>query len=207
MTLPLPKVKLQPVSDKDRYNPKNFASTYNALGELQETDVKTKEGLETYHKVVGDEEFYKARTPGQLEGFREDIVSGGLEILASHAKKHAKDLTAELGDNAPLFALNHAPRKVKMQDNEPYNVVVETVDGMYNVLESIKQQYTDCVDYYYNKDIVGYTSRYYEGPGPKYISEQQRGYIFNYDGQSNRANTCVLVEGQFDASASVAVPT
>ena len=55
------------------------------------------------------------------------------------------------------------------------------------------------IPYYYNKDIVGYTSRYYEGPGPKYISEQQRGYIFNYDGQSNRANTCVLVEGQFDA--------
>ncbi len=55
------------------------------------------------------------------------------------------------------------------------------------------------IPYYYNKDIVGYTSRYYEGPGPKYISEQQRGYIFNYDGQSIRANTCVLVEGQFDA--------
>jgi DNA primase len=55
------------------------------------------------------------------------------------------------------------------------------------------------IPYYYNKGIVGYTSRYYEGGGPKYISEQQQGYVFNYDGQHRRGNTSILVEGQFDA--------
>jgi hypothetical protein len=55
------------------------------------------------------------------------------------------------------------------------------------------------IPYYYNKEIVGYTSRYYDTDGPKYISEQQRGYVFNYDGQLRRGNTTILVEGQFDA--------
>lgn len=55
------------------------------------------------------------------------------------------------------------------------------------------------IPYYFRGEIVGYTSRYYDKGGPKYISEQQRGYVFNYDAQPARANTCVLVEGQFDA--------
>lgn len=55
------------------------------------------------------------------------------------------------------------------------------------------------IPYYYHGEIVGYTSRYYDGAGPKYISEQQRGYVFNFDGQSKRGNTTILVEGQFDA--------
>lgn len=55
------------------------------------------------------------------------------------------------------------------------------------------------IPYYYHGEIVGYTSRYYEGGGPKYISEQQRGYVFNYDNQPKQGNTCILVEGQFDA--------
>jgi hypothetical protein len=55
------------------------------------------------------------------------------------------------------------------------------------------------IPYYYNGELVGYTSRYYDGTGPKYISEQQRGYVFNYDAQTYDANACILVEGQFDA--------
>lgn len=55
------------------------------------------------------------------------------------------------------------------------------------------------IPYYYNGELVGYTSRYYDSAGPKYISEQQRGYVFNYDAQPSRANVCILVEGQFDA--------
>lgn len=55
------------------------------------------------------------------------------------------------------------------------------------------------IPYYYNGEIVGYTSRFYDGRAPKYVSEQQRGYVFNVDKQPNGANSCILVEGQFDA--------
>jgi len=55
------------------------------------------------------------------------------------------------------------------------------------------------VPYYYRGEIVGHTSRYYEGNGPKYISEQQPGYVFNFDAQPRSSVACILVEGQFDA--------
>jgi hypothetical protein len=55
------------------------------------------------------------------------------------------------------------------------------------------------IPYYYNGKIVGHTSRFYTSPGPKYLSEQQRGYIFNIDAQQDGWQTCFLVEGQFDA--------
>lgn len=55
------------------------------------------------------------------------------------------------------------------------------------------------IPYYYNGKIVGNTSRYYDNRHPKYVSEQQRGYVFNIDNQKPDYEACILVEGQFDA--------
>lgn len=55
------------------------------------------------------------------------------------------------------------------------------------------------IPYYYQGKIVGNTSRYYDNRHPKYISEQQTGYVFNIDAQQTNWQQCILVEGQFDA--------
>lgn len=55
------------------------------------------------------------------------------------------------------------------------------------------------IPYYYNGEIVGNTSRFYDGRAPKYLSDQQKGYVFNLDNQSPDWQVCILVEGQFDA--------
>lgn len=55
------------------------------------------------------------------------------------------------------------------------------------------------IPFFYGGKIVGNTSRYYDGRHPKYISENQRGYVFNIDAQRPEWNVCILVEGQFDA--------
>ena len=55
------------------------------------------------------------------------------------------------------------------------------------------------IPYFYHGEIVGYTSRYYDNRVPKYVSEQQTGYIFNVDAQKESRQSCILVEGQFDA--------
>lgn len=55
------------------------------------------------------------------------------------------------------------------------------------------------IPYWWRGRLVGYTSRFYDGRHPKYVSEQQRGYVFNVDGQDPNWNACILVEGQFDA--------
>lgn len=57
------------------------------------------------------------------------------------------------------------------------------------------------IPYYYNKKLVGYTSRYCDNRKPKYISEQQSGYVFNIDAQDPSWQICIVVEGQFDALA------
>lgn len=55
------------------------------------------------------------------------------------------------------------------------------------------------IPYYWRGKVVGNTSRYYDGRHPKYVSESQRGYVFNIDRQMADWSVCILVEGQFDA--------
>jgi Toprim-like len=47
--------------------------------------------------------------------------------------------------------------------------------------------------------IVGYTARAIGDVKPKYISEQQPGYVFNLDRQINNRNFVIVCEGPFDA--------
>ena len=55
------------------------------------------------------------------------------------------------------------------------------------------------IPYTYNNKIVGHTSRFLDNKIPKYINEQQPGYVFGYDFQKPDWEVCLLVEGIFDA--------
>jgi len=55
------------------------------------------------------------------------------------------------------------------------------------------------IPYYYRGILVGSTSRYLDDRKPKYVSDQQRGYVFNIDAQRTESKVALLVEGQFDA--------
>jgi len=55
------------------------------------------------------------------------------------------------------------------------------------------------VPYTYNNMIVGNTSRYLDKKIPKYINDQQAGYVFNIDIQSPDWQVCIVTEGIFDA--------
>ncbi len=57
------------------------------------------------------------------------------------------------------------------------------------------------IPYTYNNEIVGHTSRFLDDRKPKYINEQQTGYVFGYDFQKPNWQICILVEGIFDALA------
>jgi DNA primase len=47
--------------------------------------------------------------------------------------------------------------------------------------------------------IVGHTSRFLDNKIPKYINEQQPGYVFNVDMQKPEWQVCIVTEGIFDA--------
>jgi hypothetical protein len=55
------------------------------------------------------------------------------------------------------------------------------------------------IPYTYRDKIVGHTSRFLDNETPKYINEQQPGYVFGYDFQKPNWQVCILVEGIFDA--------
>lgn len=55
------------------------------------------------------------------------------------------------------------------------------------------------IPYTYENKIVGHTSRYLDDRTPKFINEQQQGYVFGYDLQKPEWQICVVVEGIFDA--------
>jgi hypothetical protein len=55
------------------------------------------------------------------------------------------------------------------------------------------------IPYFQNGRIVGNTTRFYTDRHPKYLSEQQSGYVFNLDAQRINWHSCIVVEGQFDA--------
>jgi DNA primase len=55
------------------------------------------------------------------------------------------------------------------------------------------------IPYTYNNKIVGHTSRFLDNKIPKYINEQQHGYVFNIDIQKPEWQVCILTEGIFDA--------
>ena len=55
------------------------------------------------------------------------------------------------------------------------------------------------IPYTFKNKIVGHTSRFLDNKTPKYINEQQPGYVFGIDFQKPNWEVCILVEGIFDA--------
>jgi len=55
------------------------------------------------------------------------------------------------------------------------------------------------VPFYKDGVCVGYTARAINDAKPKYISEQQPGYVFNLDKQQNNREFVICCEGPFDA--------
>jgi hypothetical protein len=55
------------------------------------------------------------------------------------------------------------------------------------------------IPFIYKNEIVGWTARTVGDAKPKYLSEQQPGYVFNLDAQHNHKQFVIVCEGPFDA--------
>lgn len=55
------------------------------------------------------------------------------------------------------------------------------------------------IPYTFENKIVGHISRYLDNRIPKYIKEQQPGFVFGYDLQKSENEVCLVFEGIFDA--------
>lgn len=57
------------------------------------------------------------------------------------------------------------------------------------------------IPFYHKGEVVGFTARKIKDGNPKYLSDQQPGYVFNLDAQNYERIYTVVVEGPFDAIA------
>jgi len=55
------------------------------------------------------------------------------------------------------------------------------------------------IPFLYKGDIIGWTARAINDAKPKYLSEQQPGYVFNLDNQQDDRELVIVCEGPFDA--------
>jgi len=55
------------------------------------------------------------------------------------------------------------------------------------------------IPFLYKGEIVGWTARAFSDAKPKYLSEQQPGYVFNLDAQHDNRQFAIICEGPFDA--------
>ena len=55
------------------------------------------------------------------------------------------------------------------------------------------------IPYFYKGKVVGNTSRFLDNRAPKYLNDQQPGYVFNIDAQKPEWQVCIATEGIFDA--------
>ena len=65
----------------------------------------------------------------------------------------------------------------------------------------MRRQHGIVVPYYYKGKIVGNTTRFLDNRIPKYLNDQQPGYVFNIDNQKPEYSVCIVTEGIFDALA------
>ena len=82
-------------------------------------------------------------------------------------------------------------KKRGVQPNDYPFMVTPDAEGRYNN--------RIIIPFTHDNKIVGHTSRFLDDRKPKFINEQQTGYVFGYDFQRPEWQVCIVVEGIFDA--------
>ena len=119
-------------------------------------------------------------------------------IQIKKIKSRVKFKEVELPD-AELIDENNPKHKVYVdylkkrgvQPNDYPFMVTPEAEGRYNN--------RIIIPFTHDNKIVGHTSRFLDDRKPKFINEQQTGYVFGYDFQRPEWQVCIVVEGIFDA--------
>jgi hypothetical protein len=145
----------------------------------------------------------------RLLNIPDDIISQ----LRLEALRLNENSNAEVRQVIPTFEARALP-----PDTKPINDWLDNIpEKLIPVLEYIaeRKMYLDYYDFHWTPKIgfsnrliipfykdgvcVGYTARAVNDVKPKYISEQQPGYVFNLDAQQNDREFVIVCEGPFDA--------
>ena len=104
-----------------------------------------------------------------------------------------------LPDNAVLINKESASHKVFVEYLNKRGIYTSEYPFMVTPNDLGRMANRIIIPYTFKDKIVGHTSRFLDGRTPKYLNEQQPGYVFGYDFQKPDWQICILVEGIFDA--------
>ena len=151
----------------------------------------------------------KLRKLFQLLSVPDDIISK----LTIDALRHRDVSNDKITYSIPKFEPRELPRgSLAINDiiDDPPNELIPILEYILNrglTLDDYNFYWTPeegfnnrlIIPYYYKGAIVGYTARRIDDGKPKYLAEQQPGYVFNLDAQNDNRKYVVVCEGQIDA--------
>ena len=119
-------------------------------------------------------------------------------IKVRKEKKKVKFKELALPD-AELIDPNNEKHKVFIDYLQSRGIKYDEYPFMVTPNEQGRNSNRIIIPYTFEGKIVGHTSRYLDNRTPKFIKEQQTGYVFGYDFQKPEWESCIVVEGIFDA--------
>ena len=139
----------------------------------------------------------------------DDVISK----LSLEALRLNKNETSEVKSIIPTFTHREMPLDSKNffgWSEDPPSGLIKVIDYLVDRnLDPNAYPYFYCnrtgfsnrviVPFIYNNDVVGWTARATNEAKPKYLSEQQPGYVFNLDNQTPDREFVIVCEGPFDA--------
>jgi len=131
-----------------------------------------------------------------LESLQHKDLLSYVQVKKNKKKIKFKEHTLPEGE---LLDVNNPLHKVYVDYVQARGINVNDYPFMITPNESGRQGNRIIIPYTYQNKIVGHTSRFLDNKTPKYINEQQQGYVFGIDFQKPEYEVCILVEGIFDA--------
>ena len=120
-------------------------------------------------------------------------------VKVKREKKIIKFKEMHLPEDAELIDVNNIKHQVFVDYLHNRRVSTKDYPFMCTPDDEGRQSNRIIIPFTYENKIVGHTSRYLDDRKPKFISEQQSGYLFGVDLQKSEWEVCIVVEGIFDA--------
>ena len=131
-----------------------------------------------------------------LESLQHKDLLDYVKIKKQKSKIKFKDHTLPEGD---LLDVNNPLHKVYVDYLQARSINPNDYPFIVTPTDQGRHSNRIVIPYTYHNKIVGHTSRFLDNKIPKYINEQQPGYVFGIDFQKPEYEVCILVEGIFDA--------
>lgn len=124
-----------------------------------------------------------------------------LDFTQQHKITNIKFKQKSLPDGFELLDVNNASHEKYVTYLQQRKVDLSKYEFYVNPTAQLRMQNGVVVPYFYKDKIVGNTTRFMDNRIPKYLNDQQPGYVFNIDKQKPEHSVCIVTEGIFDALA------